>query len=249
MGITPMPDLSTRTAADEMMDDFSITDVSLTRALEDLRKVNGLLGGYRSVIAPLAGIIAKHGTSAMHPVRILDVGTGIADIPEYVVRWADRRGLHVEFVALDANPATVVYAGRTLGERLPSELRDRIHLAVGDALALPYTTSEFHVTMSNLFMHHLDPDDAVEHLRSLQAASSNGILVNDLHRHPLAYHAIRILAPFLSGSPMFHHDAPLSVARAFSRADLEDLARRACFPHPRISWHWAFRWSLSTLQD
>ncbi len=40
---------------------------------------------------------------------------------------------------------------------------------------------------------------------------------------------------------MFRHDAPLSVRRAFRRAELAALADRAGLDGV-ITWHWAFRW-------
>jgi hypothetical protein len=48
-----MISFQTRTDEDELMDDFSITDIRLTSALEQLRVVNRLLGGYAK-IAPFA---------------------------------------------------------------------------------------------------------------------------------------------------------------------------------------------------
>jgi predicted nuclease with RNAse H fold len=45
---------------------------------------------------------------------------------------------------------------------------------------------------------------------------------------------------------MVQHDAPLSVARGFRRAELAAIAKQAGL-RPTIRWHWAFRWALSTL--
>ena len=87
-----MLDFTRRTHADEMMDDFAITDRRLTQALDEIRLVNRLLGGYAASMAVLTPFLKRHATRTSGPVRVLDVGTGSADFPEHLVRWADRGG-------------------------------------------------------------------------------------------------------------------------------------------------------------
>jgi hypothetical protein len=53
------------------------------------------------------------------------------------------------------------------------------------------------------------------------------VLVNDLHRHRVAYASIRLLSRLFSHSVMVKHDGPVSVRRAFRPLELENLARRA----------------------
>ncbi len=226
------------------MDDLSITDDRLLRALDELRWVNRLLGGYATTMRVLAPYLeARRGRA----VRLLDLGAGVGDYAEHIVRWADRRGLDVSVTAVDANPVTVAHARRTLDRRLPPKLRARIHVAVEDALALPYADDAFDVVMAAMFMHHFRAEDAVSLVREMNRVARDGILVNDLHRHPLAYYGILVPARLLPVSPMFRHDAPVSVLRGFRRADLEAVARDAGLDAYRIRRHWAFRWSLSTL--
>lgn len=239
-----MPDLTRRLWNDEWMDDFSITDDRLRRALDELRWVNRLLGGYGTMKAVLRPWLqAQRGRT----VQVLDLGTGVADYPEVLVRWARQLGVDVQVTALDANPATVAYAGQVLDRRLPPALRQRITLATGDALALPYPDQSFDLVLASMFLHHFTHAAAVQVVREMQRLARQGLLVNDLHRHPLAWAGIRSLVAVLPVSPMFHHDGPLSVRRAFRRADLAAIAREAGLHRWRIRWHWAFRWSLTTL--
>ena len=53
--------------------------------------------------------------------------------------------------------------------------------------------------------------------------AKHGFFINDLHRHPLAYHSIRILTSLFSKSYLVKNDAPLSVLRGFKKKELEDL--------------------------
>lgn len=226
------------------MDDFSIVDARLTGALDQLRQVNRFLGGYGPTRAALAPLLRYN---PHRPLRLLDVGTGVADVPEDLVRWGARHGRRVEVVGLDANPVTVDHAGAVLDARLPPPLRARVELVVGDALALPYEDGAFDATICSLFLHHFDDHTAPRVLREMDRVARHGLVVNDLHRHPLAYASIRALVALLPVSPMFHHDGPVSVLRAFRRRELEALAQAAGLRGAHVHWHWAFRWILSTV--
>ncbi len=238
------PDLRARSEASEWMDDLSITDERLADALEELRLVNRWLGGYRGTLACLEPLLRREG--ARRTVRVLDVGTGGADLPEAIVRWASRRGLRVEVCATDLNGATLAHAGAILKRTLAPELRRRITLEQADALALPYADGAFDVVTASLFMHHLREPECVRLLQEMQRVGRFGLVVNDLHRHALAYHAIRSLALLLRASSMFRHDAPVSVARGFRRGELQRMAEAAGLAAYRLRRRWAFRWVLST---
>ena len=237
-----MPDFSRRTQADEMMDDFSITDGRLTHALSDLRWVNRWLGGHRATDFVLAPLLRQSGS-----LRIIDLGSGGADYPEHLVRWADRQGHRVDVVAVDANPQTVSYAQSALDDRLPAALRNRVEVACADALDLPYDDDAFDVAMGALFLHHFHGDAAVALLREMDRVARHGIIVNDLHRHPVAYYGVHALGTVMGASKMFRHDGPLSILRGFTRGELERLAQQAGFHDATLHWRWAFRWVLTTL--
>jgi hypothetical protein len=78
--------------------------------------------------------------------------------------------------------------------------------------------------------------------RWMHENSRSGFFINDLHRHPLAYHSIRLLTCFFSKSYLVKHDAPLSVLRGFKKKEMEELLNSAGIQHYKIQWKWAFRW-------
>jgi SAM-dependent methyltransferase len=246
MKTTLMPSFKVRTDQDELMDDFSITDIRLTSALEQLRWVNQFLGGYSAPMGILKPLLLKPHTQ---PVRILDLGTGIADFPEFIVSWAARQSPvpNIEIVAVDANPVTVDYAQKALHLRLAPELESKIRLEVADALDLPYADHSFDVVMASMFLHHFAQDNAIAVMKSMQRIARNGIIINDLQRHPLAYAGIYSLTRILRASPMMQNDGPLSVLRGFQRKELEAIAQAAELPNCSLKWRWAFRWLLSTV--
>jgi len=224
------------------MDDLSITDARLHEALRDLRLTNRFLGGYRSTRTVLRPIFESH-----RRLRILDVGTGGGDSLVDLVHYGHRCGCRVDVVGIDLNAGAVDYARHYLDDTLSHRMRRRVSVQVGDALGLDVDTGAFDIVTTSLFLHHFAGTEAVRVLREMDRVSRMGILVNDLHRHLLAYWGVLFLSRLLPASEMYRHDAPLSVRRAFRQHELADLARQAGLPDPQIRWHWAFRWTLSTL--
>lgn len=237
-----LPDLSDRLVADELMDDPSIDDGRLDGALANLRWTNRLLGGYTANNALLDPLLAERSR-----LRVLDLGTGGADYLAHLVRRGHRRECRVEVVGVDSNPATVAYANDWLDNAMSGLFRPRVCIDEADARSLPYPDDAFDVTMATLFLHHFYDEDAVQVLGEMKRVSQGGAFVNDLHRHPIAYLGIQGLCRLLPVSSMYRHDAPLSVQRGFVRSELRALARQAAWKPPRIQWHWAFRYTMSTV--
>jgi SAM-dependent methyltransferase len=238
----PFPDLSVRVDADEMMDDFEITDDRLAGALRDLRWTNRLLGGYSATDAVLDPLLKRSARC-----RIVDLGTGDGEFVARTVRRGARFGCHTEVVGVEANDVTANHARKTLELALPPALRERASIRVGDALELNVEEGAFDVAHAALFLHHFFGESALRLLRAMDRMSRRGIIVNDLHRHPLAYGSIRALAAVLPASAMCQHDGPASVRRGFRRHELHALARAAGLAPRRVQWHWAFRWTLDTV--
>ena len=239
-----IPDLSTRLDAREIMDDTSIGDDRLTGALDDLWWTNRLLGGWAATDAVLDPLL-----DASDRLHVLDLGTGGADALAHLVPRAARRGCHLTAVGLDANPNTLTYGRKLVRATVPPSLQGRIALVEGDALDLPYDDDAFDVTLAALVLHHVHGPDAVRFLREMDRVSRLGAIVNDLHRHPVAYAAIWLVGRLLPTSAMFQHDAPLSVRRGFRRDELHALANTADWPRASVRWHWAFRYTLSSLSQ
>ncbi len=96
------------------------------------------------------------------------------------------------------------------------------------------------VVISSLFTHHLPDDILVGFLRWMSETAAEGWFVNDLHRHPLPYHTVRLAARWLPVNRMVRHDAPLSVARAFTRADWQRIIARAGLDGAGVCVEWRF---------
>ena len=236
--------MSERHHGTEVMDDLGARGEGLIRSLHELRHVNRLLGGHRAIAHVLHAYLLRR---APGPVRILDLGSGITDIPARLVGWGLRRGIRIDVTAVEGNASVALEARRWLVEALSAPIRKRIRIVEADVWKLPPDVGRHDVVMASLFLHHMREERAVALLRLMHEHATDGLVVNDLHRHPLAYVGISVASRVMNASDVFRHDGPLSVRRGFTRGELMHLAAAADLRHARIRWHWAFRWTLSTL--
>lgn len=207
----------------------------LRGTLRDLGLVNRL-GGTAVVLRHLETLTA--GWPADRTLRVLDVATGLADIPVEIVRWARRRGIRVEIVATDVSPRVLEVArGYVKGE--PS-----IRLEVQDARRMPYPDESFDVVTCSLALHHLERHEAVDAIREMARLSKIGFIANDVERCLGAYAAARLaaLSPFLN--PLTRHDGPNSVVRAFTASELKQMAREAGVLNAEVHRHAMWRQAL-----
>lgn len=162
-----------------------------------------------------------------HPIRILDIATGGADIPRAIVRRARAGrlgGRAVRIVATDNHPKALALA-RRLCQGYPE-----IAVEAADALALPYADDAFDIALCSLAFHHFGPENCVRVLRAMERIASGGFIVNDLRRDPVACALIWALTRIVGANRLTRHDAPLSVRRAYTIAEYVALARQAGIP-------------------
>jgi SAM-dependent methyltransferase len=214
-----------RRRSPELMDEQRVDAAELGRSLADLERVNRWLGGSRVALDALEPLLRACDAPE---IRVLDVGTGSADIPLVLARRARELGVDVRITATDAHRSTIEVAReRAAGERAVTVER-------ADALALPYADGAFHFAMCHTALHHFDPPDAVRVLAELGRVASRAVVVTDLFRSWTGLAAVRLLAATIwRRHPVTRHDGPVSVRGAYTAAELRALAREAGLREPR----------------
>lgn len=235
-----MPDLRYRSTQEELMDDLTLASEELRQNLDELETVNTWLGGYAPVLDALDRLRPHFPTD--RPLRLADLGSGGGDTLRQVARWARRRRVAVELVGIDANAFMLDYA------REKCQAYPEITFQQADIFAWAFRQQSFDVLTASLFCHHFSGPQLVPMLAQWQQQASLAVIINDLHRHALAYHSIRWLTRLLGGSRLVRHDAPLSVARAFRRPELQQLLAAAGIGRYSLRWRWAFRWQVILLK-
>ena len=187
--------------------------------LGDLRRVNALLGGVRLSLRPMARVARR--VSQAETLYVLDVATGAADIPRAMCRWAAQHGRGHFVVASDVS-LEIIRSGRA-GAALPPHLC----FVVADGTRLPFRSDAFHVVTSSLALHHFLPEEALAALREQRRCARLAVVVNDIVRSWLTYAGAIAAVRLGSRNRLTRHDGPLSALRAYTVAELRDLARRA----------------------
>jgi ubiquinone/menaquinone biosynthesis C-methylase UbiE len=201
---------------EELLDGPLDDPIALEDNLRDLRRLNRLTGG--------AALSVRAVRSLGDAATILDVGTGGADIPVLLLTDSRRRGVALQVTATDSR-AEVLAAARDLRpsiDRLPG-----LVLATADGLALPYPDASFDVGHASMVLHHLDETDAIAFLRELRRVSRLGIVVNDLARSWPFWIGAWLITHTVAASRYTRSDGPLSVRRAWTRAEMVELLGRA----------------------
>jgi len=150
-------------------------------------------------------------------IRVLDVGTGGAELPIEMVRWARRRGRRIAVTALELVPDIAAVARDNAGAY------SEITVRVADVAALERGGEQFDYVVASLLFHHIPPERSADTLRLFDRLSARGMIVSDLERSPAGLVAVSLLS-HLIGNAVVRHDGPLSVRRAFRVEELTALA-------------------------
>src|SRR5262249_25576461 len=133
----------------------------LAESLADIARLNAIFGGRRLTVRHVARLLT--GAPRDRTITVLDVGTGAADLPRAVVRWARRAGRRMLILALDRDAGTVAFARRA------ARSYPEIVFLQSDALALPVRSTSIDVVISALTLHHLEPAAAARHLTEMDS--------------------------------------------------------------------------------
>lgn len=217
-----------RSSEPELIDGDAYGAAEYRECLADLRLINRHLGGRRVLARHLFPMIEAVSGGLDRPVRLLDIGTGSADLPAMIVDWGRARGIGIDFTVVDFNRLATIEALNQV------VAYPEIRVVQADAFNLPFAEGGFDFVLASLFLHHFDDEAAARLVGNMARAAGVAFLINDLRRHPLAYYAIIMLTRIFTRNRLVRHDAALSVLRGFSGTELEAIARRAGV---RISIH------------
>jgi 2-polyprenyl-3-methyl-5-hydroxy-6-metoxy-1,4-benzoquinol methylase len=221
-----------RTDATEIMDDFSISGKILHKTLDTLANINKWLGGNKVTLYGLKKVIKNHPKNV--PITIIDLGCGGGDILRKVSKYGKKEGYIFKLVGIDANEDAVDYA-REISKDYPE-----ISFVACDIFSDAFESLQYDVVLTTLFLHHFKEDQITNMLSSLKKKAKLGIVVNDLHRHPMAYYLFKLVCVTIKNT-MIIEDGLTSVLRGFKHHELENFSK-ILQVKPQIKWKWAFRY-------
>lgn len=229
--------LRQRSPDPEIMDDLLCSGEVVTQTLRELDVINRWLGGNAVTLSAIRKML-KARSQEDGAVSIADLGCGSGDMLRRLAEYGRSVGIPMKLIGIDANPNIIAYA-REKSTGYPELAFEAMNVLSAEFAALRYD-----IIAGTLFFHHFDDATLEKLLPQLVRQSRIGVVINDIHRHPIAYHSIRLLTRLFSRSEMVRYDAPLSVRRSFRREDWERLFTHAGLSTYRLRWKWAFRWKI-----
>lgn len=210
-----------RVVIPELLDSDAGTPQEIGDSLRDLARIHRWFGGVSTTQNLIQRVAARTGRRQL---SLLDVASGSGELPHAVRRQLRRH------VTLDV----------TLMDRARTHLNGASNAVVGDALAMPFERSSFDLVSSSLFVHHLEPAEVAKFVNEALRVARIAVLINDLQRNWL--HLAAVYAGFLLfRSRVTRHDAPASVRRAYTAAELRGMLRETQAARVEISSHYLFR--------
>jgi ubiquinone/menaquinone biosynthesis C-methylase UbiE len=188
----------------ELLDTDAGTPEEISGTLTDLRMFNRWFGG-TSCTSRLIDQVARETNSTS--LSWLDVAAGAGYVPHSVRERSAKRKVHLDITLLD---------------RAASHIRNGTRAVVGDALALPFRDATFDFVSSELFVHHLAPNQVVQFAREALRVCRHAFVINDLIRDPI--HLALAYAGFpLYQSRITRNDAPASVRQAYTVKEMRSM--------------------------
>jgi 2-polyprenyl-3-methyl-5-hydroxy-6-metoxy-1,4-benzoquinol methylase len=232
----PNMDFSIRSNKKELLDQPGIPAADIERNMLELAIINNQLGGHAITRKGFTRLAKKR--KEMH---ICEIGCGGGDNLKALEKNANGENAGLSFTGIDINPDCIQFA-KKYDWKVPVKF-----------VASDYKNVEFSskpdILFCSLFCHHFNFPELISMIKWMKQNSRIGFFINDLHRHPLAYHSIRFLTSVFSRSYLVKNDAPLSVLRGFKRKELQDMLHRAEIRNYTIQWNWAFRWLIVVYQE
>jgi 2-polyprenyl-3-methyl-5-hydroxy-6-metoxy-1,4-benzoquinol methylase len=229
-------DFTKRSYEKELLDGNNIPFEDIKRNMQELEFINTWLGGHTITLKGFRRLAGKR-----KKISVCEIGCGGGDNLKAIYRWAIRNGIFLEITGIDIKQDCIEFAKENC-----AEIPNASWICSDYKLAqLPVKPD---IVFSSLFCHHFDDESVKQIFQWMHQNSNLGFFINDLQRHLLAYHSIKILSSIFSRSYMVKNDAPLSVLRGFSKAELNTMIKDALTDIKTVSysinWQWAFRWLL-----
>ena len=225
-------DTSHRSSEMEIMDDFTMEGALFRDTLDKLEIINRFLGGNSVTINGLKNLLKNQ--SKNKTITIVDLGCGNGDILRDVAKFGRKNNYSFNLIGIDANLAAIEYA-----KELSKEYSELSFKTI-DILSEDFKKQSYDVVLCTLFLHHFKNEELISFLKTTTNKATIGVVVNDLHRHKLAYYLFKLIGFFIKNK-MVRQDGLTSVLRAFKRKDLENISTQIKV-HFSIKWKWAFRY-------
>jgi len=222
-------DFGQRSTQPELMDTETVGFAEFHECLRTLETINILTLAYRPTLQWFKRMLA--GADCRQSISVLDIGCGGGDMLRQI--WKRAKGCRLDLVGIDLNP----WSKQSAEPMTPKDAPIRVETA--NIFSLD-TNRRADFIISSLFTHHLTDNEIVRFIKWMDYHATQGWFINDLHRHPLPFFFIKYATRILFSNRFIQHDAPVSVARAFTKSEWRGFLKEAGIPAERTSIEWFF---------
>jgi ubiquinone/menaquinone biosynthesis C-methylase UbiE len=210
----------------ELLDTDSGTPAEVATALSDLRHINQWFGGIAATQSMIEQVARQINVASL---SLLEVAAGAGYVPEAAGARMRKLGVRLQVTLLDRAHS-----------HLKSSSGNGTSAVAGDALALPFADRSFDLVSCCLFAHHLEPQEVVQFVNEGLRVCRTAVIINDVVRDPIHLALVYLSLP-LYRSPFTHHDAPASVRRAYTIAEMHRMLEQTTAARVEIERHPLFR--------
>ena len=214
-----------RVVIPELLDNDQGSASEVQASLADLGWFNRWFGGVRVLTRLVENVVQRTGRRQL---SLLDVAGARGEVPARASEHLREKNIRMETTVMD---------------RVTSHLERGKRGVVGHALSLPFRDASFDLVSSSLFVHHLDPPEVRQFVNEALRVGRLAVLINDLRRHPLH------LALGYAGLPLYRsrltrHDAPASIRRAYTPAEMQTMLAETAAARVDLSTHYLYRMGI-----
>lgn len=230
------PDLKERHRQPELMDDPQLDQRLHQQALSGLSRINWVTRTHRLFWHPIETYCRQNNLKS---VSVLDLACGSGDLLIWLKTKAQSNGINLKITGCDLSPVALEAAQhRVEQEKLDAEF---LQMDVLDGI-LPV---DHDVAVCSLFLHHLHDNDVVRLLQRMAETARHLVVVQDLLRCRWGHMMCWVGTRLISRSPIVRVDGPLSVAAAFTLAEIQELVEQANLTDCQVTRHWPERFVLT----
>lgn len=206
------------------------TQEEYENCLNQLARIGRFLGGDKASL--------KIFHKLPKPQTILDIGCGGG---HFTLKLAEQFP-KAQVKGIDISSQAIEFAQKHLQARSLKNIR----FETSPSSHLPFDSNSYDIVTSTLVYHHLEDSQLINLLKNSYRIAKKFVIINDLHRHWLAYSGFALIAKLFFPNRLIFNDGLLSIQRAFKKRDLLHYLDSAEIPLSccSITWHWAFRWII-----
>jgi 2-polyprenyl-3-methyl-5-hydroxy-6-metoxy-1,4-benzoquinol methylase len=209
-----MAGLAITPIGDELLDQPDADPAIVAESLRNIARANRWFGGSWVVRYGLARTLK--GVPAGSSLSLLDLGTGLGDLPRAAVHWGARRNIRIIPVGLELNRSAAKMAQSS-----------GLATTVACAGAPPVADKGVDVVLVSQLAHHLTQESVLHLIRTCDRLARKAVILADLRRHRLAPPIFWCGARMFGFDPVTVSDGMTSLRRGFTRLEMERLLASA----------------------